>query len=76
MIASAYVNIREKFSDELKAFCDDYDVQSILEMWNGDASDRAVVVVGDCGSYMNCASGERGTLADNSERSASCRSIF
>ena len=29
---AAYVDTRQKFSDVLKAFCDEYDVQSIWEM--------------------------------------------
>ena len=61
---AAYVDIRQKFSDVLKAFCDEYDVQSIWEMWNGRESDRAIVVLGDCGKYMK--SGGKGG-ADGSE---------
>ena len=57
---AAYMDIRQKFGDGLKAFCDEYDVQSICEMWNGRESDRAIVVLGDCGSYMTCASGGKG----------------
>ena len=61
---AAYVDTRQKFSDELKAFCDKYDVQSIWEIWNGRESDRAIVVLGDCGKYMK--SGGKGG-ADGSE---------
>ena len=54
------MDIRQKFSDVLKAFCDEYDVQSIWEMWNGRESDRAIVVLSDCGSCIKCASGGKG----------------
>lgn len=57
---AAYVDIRHRFSDELKSYCDEHDVQSIWEMYNGKESDRAIVVLGDCGSYMKCASGGKG----------------
>lgn len=51
------MDIRQKIGDELKSFCDQYDVQSTWEMWNGKKSDRAIVVVGDCGKYLKWASG-------------------
>jgi hypothetical protein len=57
---AAYVDIRQKFSDVLKAFCDEYDVQSIWEMWNGRESDRAIVVLGECGRNMKGAPGGKG----------------
>jgi hypothetical protein len=70
---AAYVDIRLKFSDVLKAFCDEYDVQSIREMWNGRESDRAIVVLGDAGSYMKCTSGGKGALVGKTmKKSLSC----
>lgn len=43
------MHIRQNISDELEAFCD---VQSIWEVWDGKESGYAIVVLGECGSYM------------------------
>lgn len=55
-----YINIYQKFSDELKALCDGYDVQSTWEMWNRKESDRALLCLVTVEIISKCASGEKG----------------
>ena len=69
---AAYVDIRQKFSDVLKAFCDEYDVQSIWDVWNGRESHRAIVVLGDCGSYIKCASGGKAGAGGKNDEKHPC----
>jgi hypothetical protein len=52
-------------------------VQSLWEMWNGRESDRAIVVLGDCGSYMTCAPGGKGgTSGKNDEKIRVLSNLF
>ena len=58
-----------RFRNDLKAICVEHDVHSNR---NRKESYRAIVVLGDCGRYMQCASREREALLEARKRSASC----